>query len=159
MVCVNLRSGNERQSRVSRRRRPATVGLRRMTRERGRLAVLVVDDGPSRLPETRGECRGGARPCPLVSCRYHLYLDVTEHGSIRLNFPGLEPWELTHSCALDVAEASDGHSLEAIGALLNVTRERARQLEAQALTTIGGDVDTYADNAAVDETAAARRRR
>ena len=44
------------------------------------------------------------RPCPYVSCKHHLYLDVTEFGGIKLNFPGLEVWELEETCALDVAE-------------------------------------------------------
>ena len=139
MVSVNLRSDKGRRTGTSRRRRPATVGLRRMVRERGRLPIVVEELGPSPLPSSRAECRSGPRPCPLVSCRFHLYLDVTEHGSIRLNFPGLEPWELKTSCALDVAEAGDGASLETVGTLLNITRERARQLEAHALQTIARD--------------------
>lgn len=49
------------------------------------------------LPATRGEClsfRAG-NPCPFVSCRHHLYLDVNpESGAIKVNFPGLERMEL-----------------------------------------------------------------
>lgn len=79
-------------------------------------------------PRTRGECRGmGLRPCPFVSCRYHLYLDVNEaNGSVKLNFPHLEPWELDVSCSLDVAEEG-GLTLEEVGNRLNLTRERIRQ--------------------------------
>jgi hypothetical protein len=78
-------------------------------------------------PATRGDCAGGQRPCPWVSCRHHLYLDVSEDGAVRLNFPHLEPWELEQTCSLDVAE--DERALERVGAMLNVTRERVRQLE------------------------------
>jgi hypothetical protein len=81
-------------------------------------------------PRTRGEC-GTERPCPFVSCRYHLYLEVNpETGTIRICFPDREPWELEHSCSLDVADEG-GMTLEAVAETLNVTRERIRQLEAR----------------------------
>jgi len=83
-------------------------------------------------PRTRGECEAVARPCPFVSCRYHLYLDVTGDGSIKLNFPDLEPDELVETCALDVAD-TEGESLEVVGELMNITRERIRQLESKAI--------------------------
>lgn len=84
-------------------------------------------------PRTRGECADGDRPCPWVACKYNLYLDVDPRsGSIKLNFPHLEPWELTDTCALDVAETGD-HAYEYVGGLLNVTRERVRQVEFIAL--------------------------
>lgn len=73
------------------------------------------------------------RPCGFVSCRHHLYLGVNERtGSIKLNFPGLEVWDLPESCALDVADRGE-MTLEAVGELMNLTRERVRQLEASAL--------------------------
>lgn len=73
------------------------------------------------------------RPCAWTSCKHHLYLDVNpETGSIKFNFPALEPWELAETCALDVADAG-GVILDVLGTLMNVTRERARQLELIAL--------------------------
>lgn len=79
-------------------------------------------------PKTRGEC-GEERPCPWVSCRYHLYLDVNpKTGTIRYGYPGREPWEIPETCALDVADRG-GEILEDIGDMLNVTRERIRQIE------------------------------
>ena len=88
------------------------------------------------LPHTRAECVQGEdaqRPCPYVSCRHHLYLGVNERtGSIKLNFPGLEVWDLPESCALDVADRGE-MTLEAVGELMNLTRERVRQLETSAL--------------------------
>lgn len=84
-------------------------------------------------PRTRGECVDGPRPCPFVGCKYNLYLDINpETGSIKINFPSLDPWEMTSSCALDVADAGE-HTLEAIGELMNLTRERTRQIEARVL--------------------------
>lgn len=83
-------------------------------------------------PSTRGECDRVPRPCPYVSCSYHLYLDVQPNGTLVLNQPDAEVYELEHSCALDVADEG-GITLERLGAVLNLTRERVRQLEAIAL--------------------------
>ncbi len=83
-------------------------------------------------PVVRGECVGAPRPCPYVGCRYHLYLDVHPRtGSIKYNFPHLEPHELPYSCALDVADLG-GLTLENVGELTNLTRERIRQVETMA---------------------------
>jgi hypothetical protein len=91
-------------------------------------------------PRTRSECTPGPRPCPWVSCQYHLYLDVTSSGGIRLNFPALEPHQLEWSCVLDEAE-KEGLTLEAIGACFNITRERIRQVEAIALDKLRETLD------------------
>jgi hypothetical protein len=74
----------------------------------------------------------GIRPCPWVGCRYHLYLDVRENGTIILNFPDTAPWETPETCTLDVAEQG-GLTLEAVGALMSLDRERVRQIEADVL--------------------------
>jgi hypothetical protein len=85
------------------------------------------------LPETRDECRGGVRPCPLVSCRYHLLLNVTSDGRMysQRDFDEYDPVsiadavrELEETCALDVAERGGEMSLEDVGGLLGVPRER-----------------------------------
>lgn len=86
-------------------------------------------------PRTRGDCERGPRPCPWVSCHHHLYLDVLRSGSIKVNFPDHEPDELEHSCALDVAD--DGpHRLERVGEIMNLSRERARQVQESALAKL-----------------------
>lgn len=76
------------------------------------------------------------RPCPWVSCRYHLYLDVKavgkqkKHGSIKIFFPDKDPTELKHTCALDLAdEKVEGMTLAETADTMNVSRERARQIE------------------------------
>jgi hypothetical protein len=95
-------------------------------------------------PHKREQCKEAPRPCPHVSCRHHLYLDVNPHtGTIKLNFPDLEVWELGASCALDVADLG-GTAIEQVSELLNVTRERIRQIEAQALQKLGSVRDTAA---------------
>lgn len=49
-----------------------------------------------------------------------------------MNFPDLEVWEMTETCALDVADRG-GITLEDVGILLNLTRERIRQVEKSGL--------------------------
>ncbi|MHB1845651.1 MAG: sigma factor-like helix-turn-helix DNA-binding protein [Deltaproteobacteria bacterium] len=84
-------------------------------------------------PKTRADCAGGPRPCLFVSCKHHLYLDVNpKTGSVKLNFPDKEIWELAHTCALDVADQG-GITLEEVGDIMNLTRERVRQVEAVGL--------------------------
>ena len=93
----------------------------------GAVADASIDED---RPRTRGECVDGERPCPWVGCRHHLYLDINpQTGTIKLNRPNLEPWELDESCSLDVGDRGDRLTLAAVGRLLNITRERARQLE------------------------------
>lgn len=113
-----------------------------------KIKLLVIQDADGRRPErklpaTRADCATGPRPCPYVSCRYHLYLDVTTNGSIQFNFPELYEYGplamTTASCALDVAEKG-GLILDEIGVLLGgVTREWCRQLEERALGILRGD--------------------
>lgn len=79
-------------------------------------------------PRTRGDCVGAERPCPWAGCRHHLLLDVTSADSIRLAHGHDDPSLLAETCSLDVADRGE-HKLEAVGAVLGVTRERVRQLE------------------------------
>lgn len=83
-------------------------------------------------PKVRSDCEKVERPCCFVGCQWNLYLDVNEAtGSIRFNFPDLHPWEMApnESCAKDVARDEGGTTLARVADLLNVTRERARQVE------------------------------
>jgi hypothetical protein len=126
-----------RSRRSTRRKRPVrarTIPIKKMTKEQLRLGKLLYPpDEVYEHPATRAECLGAERPCPFVSCKYHLYLDVNpETGSIKLNFPDIEVWEMTETCALDVAERG-GVTLEEVGEIMNLTRERIRQLEMSGL--------------------------
>lgn len=69
-----------------------------------------------------------SRPCIFVGCRHHLASDVTSKYRIVV-IDDLA--SLPETCALDVAEIGE-QTLEAIGALLHVTRERVRQMEERA---------------------------
>lgn len=87
-------------------------------------------------PRYRAECAAGPRPCPWVSCRYHLYLDVNrETGAIKFNHPDRELWELEHTCALDLADAGE-LTFEQVGSTLNLTRERIRQVTVEGLERV-----------------------
>ena len=116
--------------RTSRRRRMASRG--KSVSERGEQVVYPKWAGKIR-PRMRGDCARGARPCPWVSCRHHLYLDYyPRYGKIRLNFPELEVWEMRETCALDVADRGF-KQLQAVGDVLGITRERVRQIECAAI--------------------------
>ncbi|HEY1553614.1 MAG TPA: sigma factor-like helix-turn-helix DNA-binding protein [Kofleriaceae bacterium] len=116
------------------RRRSKTIALKRLTRAELALGAAMYPpvEGVER-PRTRAECKDEPRPCPWVACKHHLYLDINPRtGSIKLNFPELEPWELAHTCALDLADEG-ARTLEEIGELTNLTRERVRQVEVRGL--------------------------
>ncbi len=124
------------------RRRSKTMSRKEMARDlrRRRLSGQVDPEEAELLtsidtqrPRTRADCVNGPRPCLFVSCKHNLYLDVNpETGSIKLNFPDKEIWELEHTCALDVAEKG-GITLEEVGEIMNLTRERIRQVETRGL--------------------------
>ena len=122
-----------RRRRRRTRPRSRTIAMKRLTREELRLGALMFPPVDEPRPNTRGECREEARPCPWVACKFHLYLDVNpETGSIKINFPDLEPWDMKDTCSLDVAERG-GITLEEVGEIMNLTRERIRQVEVRGL--------------------------
>jgi hypothetical protein len=116
--------------------RSKTIAPKRLTRDERRLSQLLVYPPDVDRPESREACASMPRPCPFVSCAHHLYLDVNpESGAIKLNFPHLEVWEMAETCSLDVADRG-GITLEEVGAILNLTRERIRQVEVRGLHKI-----------------------
>jgi hypothetical protein len=122
-----------------RRRRARTLSVKQMRRERRRLGVADLDDAGDVMdaprPRFRLECEApwGERPCFYVGCRHHLAYDVNPRtGGLKENFPGQEIEELAETCALDVADRG-GITLEEVAHLLNLTRERVRQIETAGL--------------------------
>ena len=126
----------QRRSRRKREVRARTISVKRMTKRELEFGRLLYPETDYWKPKTRAECADGPRPCPFVSCRYHLYIDVSPRtGAIKLNFPDLEVWEMEETCALDIAERG-GVTLEEVGEIMNLTRERIRQLEMSGLTKL-----------------------
>ena len=119
--------------------RALTISMERLSKrelERGRLEW--PNEGHER-PRSRAECLHGQhaeRPCPFVSCKHHLYLDVNDRtGSIKVNFPVAEVWDMPDTCTLDIADRG-GITLEEVGEIMNLTRERIRQLETRGLAKL-----------------------
>jgi len=128
--------------------RGRTVSIKRLAKRDLNAGRLEADEAlagiTAQRPRTRAECLPGgpneARPCPWVSCAHHLALDVSQRsGAIKVNTPDVdgEPdWSaMPESCALDVADRG-GMTLEEVGAVMNLTRERVRQLEMQAAVKV-----------------------
>ncbi len=103
--------------------------LRRDVQEEDEVDDGLEADVDAERPKTRAECPE-SRPCPWLACRYHLGLEVTPRGSLRPPLPG---WEERETCALDVAARPVEPTLEEVGGLLGITKERVRQIEMQAL--------------------------
>jgi hypothetical protein len=160
---VRLRSeaGAARQRRRSRRKRAVrgrSICVKRLSKielEVGRLLFPVVEFD---RPVSRADCVHGERPCPFVSCAHHLYLDVfAKTGAIKINFPDLEVWEMVDSCSLDVADRG-GTTLEEAGAMMNLTRERIRQVEVGAMAKLEALQELVAFRDHISEGTSGKRR-
>jgi hypothetical protein len=149
----------QRRSRRKRAIRARTISVKRMTKRELELGRLLYPEGEdAERPEVREDCANGARPCPFVSCKHHLYLDVSARtGAIKLNFPDLDVWEMSETCALDVADRG-GTTLEEVGAIMNLTRERIRQVEVKGLAKLAALRDMLALRDYVDEGPMGKRR-
>lgn len=133
---------DQRRSRRKREIRPRTINMSRFAQSALEVGRALHPESEVERPLTRQDCADVPRPCPFVSCRHHLYLDVSPRtGSIKLNFPDLEVEELRESCSLDVAEQGP-LGAEELGAVMNLTRERVRQLEQRGLTTAWSKLET-----------------
>jgi sigma-70-like protein len=149
----------QRRSRRKRAVRARTISVKRMTKRELELGRLLYPDAEdSERPKTRADCVDGARPCPFVSCKHHLYLDVSARtGAIKVNFPDLDVWEMSETCALDVADRG-GTTLEEVGAIMNLTRERIRQVEVKGLAKLAALRDMMALRDYVDVGPMGKRR-
>ena len=122
--------------------------------DRVRVTLLRADraetaDYLAPIPRTWGECQERAlgtatNPCGYLRCRYNLLIDVDPStGSYKITWPDLADGAYTdeyrelpeHTCALREAEKG-GMALDEVGAMMNVTRERVRQIETNGLVKL-----------------------
>ena len=154
-------SGMSREQRRSRRKRSVrarTISVKRMTKRELEMGRVLFPETDYWKPRDRASCAEAARPCPFVSCKHHLFTDVSpKTGAIKLNFPDLEVWEMSESCALDVADRG-GTTLEDVGAIMNLTRERIRQVEVKALAKLEALSEMASIRELVDEGPIGKRR-
>lgn len=114
--------------------RSSTESMVRLSKTALARGAALYPERPTWRPRTRGDCADMPRPCPYAGCRHHLALDVhPTSGSIKVVHPGVPIGELRETCALDVAERG-GTTLEEIAALMNLSRERVRQIQTVALS-------------------------
>lgn len=87
-------------------------------------------------PKTRADCANIPRPCPFVGCLYNNYLDV-RGNRVRI-LHDCDPLDINPqtSCALDVADNTDGLSLSEVGDILGLSGEMVRIIQDTALNKI-----------------------
>jgi len=113
-----------------------TLNLKQLKRQRKTEESIPYTENIQR-PRTRGDCIDGARPCPWVSCKYHLYLDVSTAGSISINSPvPLE--EMAETCALDMAKRVQ--SFSEIGRVLGMSKQAVERIQFYALQKLSHQV-------------------
>lgn len=113
--------------------RGARAELNALRKETAQLVTPEVAHALATRPRTRADCVAGPRPCPFAGCRHSLLIEVNPAtGSVKLIH---ELDTATDTCSLDVADRG-GLSLEEVGQLTNVTRERIRQIEVRGLALL-----------------------
>lgn len=111
---------------------------RRVVRRRALKAAVRRDRDPGQeldVGRSPGDCprlHGDAGPCPYVSCRHHLYGDVTELGSLRVYHPGVDVWDLQHTCSIDLAIAGPLSTCR-IGDIVGLGERAVRYVVREAL--------------------------
>lgn len=132
------------------RSRPVTISSSKLSTKRRFVPIEFLKDSGQDVsmvrPRTRNECSAVPRPCPFISCKYHMYLDVhPKTGSVKLNFPHLAPEEMPPgaSCALDMAERRPV-TVQELGVLMNLTAERIREMVGAGLLRLdAGDITQH----------------
>lgn len=111
--------------------RPKRVPRRRSTAE-----ALDLFRRPRR-PLKLYECASEPGPCPWVSCRHHIGLDIRADGGLTINIPGLEEDPAAalsgakETCSLRVAARGE-IMLEEIAVLMGCSSERISQISTDA---------------------------
>ena len=92
-------------------------------------------------PDTRADClsRGLGKqvPCPFVSCRHHLFAEVTAAGEL-VEHSSVPPEEMAETCVLAVADRPEHRraTLVEVGRLLRVSKSTVENIERRALAKL-----------------------
>ena len=82
-------------------------------------------------PEKRGDCVGGIRPCPWVTCRHNL---ANEHGNT----------ELEETCALDIVDDyPEGLERTDVCRITGLSEREARDAERSGLVQLRRSLATF----------------
>lgn len=138
---MRIRSYRKREA-----KRAHTITIKRIRTRAMRAdgADTATYDEP--IPRTYGECQERAlgtatNPCWYLRCKHNLLLDIDPRsGSYKITWPDLTDGHYgdeyhalpEHTCALHEA-AHGGLTLDEVGVMMNLTRERVRQIETKAL--------------------------
>src|SRR5262245_61905247 len=68
--------GERRRRKRRSRARAKTISIRRLSKTELNLGRMLYPETDYWKPKLRSECADMERPCPFVSCKYHLYIDV-----------------------------------------------------------------------------------
>lgn len=117
----------------------ATKLTRAELRDRAELQKL---DLPSRPRNYHAECSNMIRPCPFFTCERHLKFDITNSGSLKDNFPGVELHEMEETCLNDVTEQGP-QTIQRLGNLFNLTEHRSEQLVKEALAEMNAKLEAF----------------
>jgi len=143
---VRIRSYRKREA-----KRAHTIQIKRFRARVMRADHADTEGYDEPIPSTYGECLSRAlgtltQPCWYLRCRYNLLLDIDPRsGSYKVTWPDLTSGAYgdeyhalpAHTCALHEA-AHGGLTVHELGLMLNLTRERVRQIETKALHALRG---------------------
>ncbi len=129
-------------------RAAARVACRPAPSQAARVAGLAVEGLQAELPalyawrfsypprpRTRGDCASVPRPCPFISCKMNLHVELTKQGHLSLSHgEGADPLDVhpDESCALDVADRGESSQERVAHLLGGVTLEWIRRTERAA---------------------------
>lgn len=81
------------------------------------------------FPENRNNCKDSIRPCPWVRCNHHLLWALALPWTKMSDDVIVDKlFSMQETCELDVTDRGEV-TLEEVGAIFNITRERVRQIE------------------------------
>ncbi len=101
--------------------------------------TIRLQQYPDTRPKTRGECADMPRPCPFLSCRYHLaHGAVSPHARPPLNNDQSSDLisGLPESCTLDIADRTDKPSIAEVARHMGVSMQAVQATERRALHKI-----------------------